>query len=332
MFSNLTAASRRLAALRRQMRAEAPVNAASMCANKHDVKNMAKTEAFHSSTSPSASTNVNRPSGSRGESAQRFQRRSGNDARPPVALVLGAGRGIGGHVAQRFAREGYHAAITRRSDTEGLESMVNEIKSAGGSASGFIINAAHEDSIEDLVEHIEQEIGPIHVTVFNLGAQIGNVPLFETSYKQFKLGWKLAQFALFRTAKSVFPYMVRRGSGTMLVTSSTSAMRGNEGQHSHAAAMGGRRMLCQTLNAEFSSQNIHVAHIIVDGAVDAPDTLGKMLGPKNFANLRETRGVADGLIMPSAVAETYWQIASQHRSTWTHELDLRSWSDKAWWN
>ena len=69
--------------------------------------------------------------------------------------------------------------------------------------------------------------------------------------------------------------MEARGTGTILVTSATAAVRGNAGQHSHAAAMGGRRMLCQTLNAEYASKGIHVAHIIVDGAVDAPDTLEK---------------------------------------------------------
>ena len=67
-------------------------------------------------------------------------------------------------------------------------------------------------------------------------------------------------------------------------------MRGNGGQHSHAAAMGGRRMLCQSLNAEFASKGIHVVHIVIDGAVDAPDTLGRMLGPERFQQLRETRG------------------------------------------
>ena len=97
--------------------------------------------------------------------------------------------------------------------------------------------------------------------------------------------------------------------------------------------MGGRRMLCQTLNAEYASKGIHVAHIIVDGAVDAPDTLGKMLGAEMFEKLRETRGKEhDGLLLPTEMAETYFHIAHQHRSAWTHELDLRSYSDLAWWN
>ena len=92
-------------------------------------------------------------------------------------------------------------------------------------------------------------------------------------------------------------------------------------------------MLCQTLNAEYASRGIHVAHILVDGAVDAPDTLGKMLGPELFEKLRESRGGEnDGLMLPEKMAETYYHIAQQHRSTWTHELDLRSYSDLAWWN
>ena len=126
--------------------------------------------------------------------------------------------------------------------------------------------------------------------------------------------------------------MVERGKGSILVTSSTAAVRGNAGQHSHAAAMGGRRMLCQSLNAEFAAQGIHVAHIIVDGSVDAPDTLGKMLGAEMFAKLRETQGAKDGLLLPEKVAETYFHLAQQHRSVWTHEIDLRCYTDIPWWN
>tara|TARA_B100001105_G_scaffold212376_1_gene177175 strand:- start:171 stop:575 length:405 start_codon:yes stop_codon:yes gene_type:complete len=127
--------------------------------------------------------------------------------------------------------------------------------------------------------------------------------------------------------------MEDRGKGTILVTSSTAAVRGNKGQHSHAAAMGGRRMLCQTLNAEFGPKGIHVAHILIDGAVDAPDTLGKMLGPERFQQLRETRGMEnDGLILPAKIADTYFHISQQHRSAWTHEIDMRSFSDMPWWN
>ena len=249
-----------------------------------------------------------------------------------VCLVLGAGAGIGGTVGTRFARDGYHAVLCRRSDEEGLNRMVAEIDDAGGSATGRILNAADDGSIEDLVAEVESDIGPIEVVLFNLGAQIGNRTLGDTSYKAFELGWRLATFALFLIASSVIPHMETRGGGTLLVTSATAAVRGNEGQHSHAAAMGGRRMLCQTLNAEFASKGIHVAHVLIDGAVDAPDTLGKMLGPENFAKLRDAKGKEqDGLMVPEHMAETYYHLAHQHRSAWTHELDLRAFSDLAWW-
>ena len=89
-------------------------------------------------------------------------------------------------------------------------------------------------------------------------------------------------------------------------------------------------MLCQTLNDEFAGHGIHVAHVVIDGAVDAPDTLGKMLGDR-FEAYKASKG-ADGVLDPAAVAETYWHLAQQPRSAWTHELDLRPWTDTPWWN
>jgi NAD(P)-dependent dehydrogenase (short-subunit alcohol dehydrogenase family) len=250
----------------------------------------------------------------------------------PVCFVLGAGAGIGGTVGQRFAKEGYHAVLCRRSDEDGLNRMVRAIEEDGGEASGYLLNAAVEGTIEERVAAVEADIGPIEVALFNLGAQVGDRALKDTSYKTFEMGWRLATFALFRLASVVCPAMEQRGHGAILVTSSTAAVRGNGGQHSHAAAMGGRRMLCQSLNAEFGPKGIHVVHIIIDGAVDAPDTLGKMLGSERFQELRDTRGQADGLMVPERIAETYLHLANQHRSTWTHEIDLRSFSDRAWWN
>jgi len=249
-----------------------------------------------------------------------------------VCLVIGAGAGIGGSVGRKFARESYHAALCRRSDEEGLQKLVSDIEAEGGSASGHLVNAVKDDAIEALVAEVEK-IGPVEVVLFNLGAQIGSRSLGDTSLKVFELGWQMACFALFRLAKVITPLMEERGGGTILVTSATAAVRGNAGQHSHAAAMGGRRLLCQTLNAEFSSKGIHIAHILIDGAVDAPDTLGKMLGPERYQQLRETRGMEhDGLLLPEKMAETYFHVAQQHRSAWTHELDLRAFSDLAWWN
>ena len=211
--------------------------------------------------------------------------------------------------------------------------MLKNIEEEGGTASGYLVNAIEENVIEELIISIEKDHGPIEVLVYNLGAQSGMKLLHETSIKEFEWAWRIADLGLFRVAKTLMPLMEQRGSGTLLVTSATAAMRGNKNQHSHATAMGGRRMLCQSLNAEFAPKGIHVAHIVIDGMVDAPDTLGKMLGEEVFQQLRESRGMEhDGLILPEKIADTYFHLAKQHRSAWTHEIDLRAFSDVAWWN
>jgi NAD(P)-dependent dehydrogenase (short-subunit alcohol dehydrogenase family) len=250
-----------------------------------------------------------------------------------VCLVLGAGAGIGGSVGRRFAADGYYSVLCRRTNKEGLERMVAQIAEDGGKARGHILDATEPDVIENLIVQTEMDVGPIDTVVFNLGAQIGNRSVTDTSYKAFERCWRIATFSLFRLAHTMAPIMAERGSGNILVTSATAAVRGNSGQHAHAAAVGGRRMLCQSLNAELAPQGIHVVHILVDGPVDAPDTLGKLLGEEAFQKLREERGLEhDGLLLPEKIAETYLHLAQQHRSAWTHELDLRAYSDQPWWN
>ncbi len=251
----------------------------------------------------------------------------------PVCLVIGAGAGIGGNVGKRFAMDGYHAVLCRRTDQDGLNAMIGRIEVAGGTASGHLLNAVADGEIEERIETVEANVGPIEVLVYNLGAQIGHRPLAATDYKAFERCWRLGAFGLFRAASAVLPRMEARGGGTILVTSATAAMRGNDGQHAHAAAMGGRRMLCQSLNAEYGPKGIHICHFLIDGAVDAPDTLGKMLGPDKFQALREERGLEhDGLMLPERIADTYFHVAQQHRSTWTQELDMRSFTDSPWYN
>ena len=251
----------------------------------------------------------------------------------PVCMVIGAGAGIGGSVGKRFAEGGYHAVLCRRSDKEGLDRLVSGVESSGGTASGYLLDATKPDTIEERIAAVEEEFGPIEVLVFNLGAQIGDHALADTEPKVFERCWRLATFSLYRAASTLCPRMEERGQGTILVTSATAAVRGNKGQHAHAAAMGGRRMLCQSLNAEFAPKGTHVAHVLIDGSVDAPDTLGKMLGPELFQKYREAKGgEKDGLLVPGKLAETFFHLAHQHRSAWTHELDLRPFSELAWFN
>ena len=250
-----------------------------------------------------------------------------------VCLIIGAGAGIGGNCAKVFSRNGYYSFMTRRTDQDGLDKITSDIKEKNGEAGGRLVNIVEDNALEDLVDYVQNNVGQIEVAIYNLGSQIGNKKLSDTSNKVFELGWRVATFGLFRLSKILFPYMVKQNKGTLIVTSSTAAVRGNKGQHSHAASMAGRRMLCQTLNDEFSSQGIHIVHALIDGAVDAPDTLGKMLGKEKYYKLRQDKGLEkDGLILPSKVAECYYYLSQQHRSTWTNEIDLRAFSDQPWWN
>jgi NAD(P)-dependent dehydrogenase (short-subunit alcohol dehydrogenase family) len=251
----------------------------------------------------------------------------------PVCLILGAGAGIGGNVGKKFAKEGSHTVLARRSDEEGLNKIVDDIKKNGGSAVGRLVNAIEDNAIEDLIVDIEKNEGPIEVVLFNLGAQFGDRTLEDTSLKVFELGWRLTSLALFRLAKVMTPIMEARGGGKILVTSATSAMRGNAGQHAHAAAIGGRRMLCQTLNAELSIKGIHICHIYIDAPIEAPDTLGRLLGEELYQKLLDEKSNGkDGMVIPEKVAETFYHIAHQHRSAWTSEVDIRPFSEQPWWN
>ena len=137
----------------------------------------------------------------------------------PVCLVFGAGAGIGGTVAAKFAQEGYHSFLCRRSDQEGLDRLIANIEESGGSASGQLLNAIEENAIEEVIQKVESDIGPIEVVVYNLGAQTGMKLLSQTTYKEFEWGWKMASFGLFRVAKVLCPLMVDRGKGTILVLS-----------------------------------------------------------------------------------------------------------------
>ena len=118
----------------------------------------------------------------------------------PVCLVIGAGAGIGGTVARRFAREGYHACLCRRSDSDGLNRLVEAITERRRFGNGIPPQRRRADSIEERVAAIEADIGPIEVAVYNLGAQIGDRALKDTSLKAFETGWRLGTFGLFRLA------------------------------------------------------------------------------------------------------------------------------------
>lgn len=236
-----------------------------------------------------------------------------------VVLVIGAGDATGGAIAKRFAREGYIACVTRRS-ADKLQALVDEIRAEGGEAHGFASDARKEEEVAALVEQIESSIGPIEAFVFNIGANVPCSILDETARKYFKI-WEMACFSAFLTAQAVARRMVTRGRGTILFTGATAGLRGASHFAAFAGAKHGVRALAQSMARELGPRNIHVAHVVVDGAIDTAfirDTFPDMYARKE----------QDGILDPEHIANNYWYLHSQPRDAWTFELDLRPWMEK----
>ncbi|MFJ2983331.1 MULTISPECIES: SDR family oxidoreductase [unclassified Pseudomonas] len=236
-----------------------------------------------------------------------------------VVLVIGAGDATGGEIAKRFAREGYIACVTRR-QAEKLQPLVDEIRAAGGQAHGFGSDARKEEDVAALVETIERDIGPIEAFVFNIGANVPCSILEETPRKYFKI-WEMACFAGFLTAQAVARRMVGRERGTLLFTGATAGTRGAAGFAAFAGAKHGLRALAQSMARELGPRNIHVAHVVVDGAIDTAFIRDSF--PDRYA-LKDQ----DGILDPAHIADSYWFLHAQPRDAWTFELDLRPWMER----
>jgi NAD(P)-dependent dehydrogenase (short-subunit alcohol dehydrogenase family) len=240
-----------------------------------------------------------------------------------VALVIGAGDATGGAIARRFAREGYTACVTRRS-LDKLQPLLEQIRAAGGRAEGFASDARKEEEVIALVEQIESTVGPIEVLVFNIGANVPSSILDETARKYFKV-WEMACFGGFLNGREVAKRMVEReGQGrrqTIIFTGATASLRGASGFAAFAGAKHALRALAQSMARELGPRGIHVAHVVVDGAIDTEFIRSNF--PQRYA-LKEQ----DGILNPEHIADSYWYLHQQPRDAWTHELDLRPWSEK----
>jgi len=236
-----------------------------------------------------------------------------------VALVIGAGDATGGAIARRFAREGFAACAVRRS-VDKLQPLLEQIRAAGGVAHGFGTDARKEDEVQALVSGIEAGIGPIEVLVFNIGANVPSSVLDETARRYFKV-WEMACFAGFLSGREVARRMVARGRGTIVFTGATASMRGGANFAAFAGAKHALRALAQSMARELGPRGVHVAHVVIDGAIDTAFIRDNF--PDRYALKPQ-----DGILNPEHIAEQYWMLHNQPRDAWTHELDLRPWMEK----
>ena len=244
---------------------------------------------------------------------------SSNATEPKVVLVIGAGDSTGGAIARRFAREGYIACVTRRS-ADKLQPLVDSIRAEGGQAHGYASDARKEEDVAALFEQIESEHGAVEVLVFNIGANVPCSILDETARKYFKI-WEMACFSGFLNAQQAARRMVKRGRGTILFTGATAALRGSANFAAFAGAKHALRALAQSMARELGPQNIHVAHVVVDGAIDTEFI--RTTFPERYA-LKDQ----DGILNPDHIAENYWLLHQQPRDAWTFELDLRPYMER----
>ncbi|MEA2871110.1 MAG: hypothetical protein QOH67_1086, partial [Hyphomicrobiales bacterium] len=183
-----------------------------------------------------------------------------------AVLVIGAGDATGGAIARRFAREGYVACVTRR-HADKLAPLVTTIQSAGGKARAFGSDARKEDEMVALVDTIENEVGPIEVAVYNIGANV-NFSIRETTARVFFKVWEMACFGGFLMGREAAKRMVPRGRGTILFTGATASVRGRAGYAAFASGKHALRAVAQSMARELGPEGIHVAHVVIDGAID----------------------------------------------------------------
>ena len=233
-------------------------------------------------------------------------------------MVIGAGDATGGAIARRFAREGYIACVTRRT-ADKLQPLVEQIRAEGGVAYAFGSDARKEEDMVALIEKIEREIAPIEVAVFNIGAHV-RFSITETTAHVYQKVWEMACFGGFLMGREVTKVMLPRARGTIIFTGATASLRGREGFAAFAGAKHALRALAQSMARELWPKGIHVAHPVIDGAIDTEFI--RINAPEKYAQKN-----IDGILNPDHIAEAYWQIHQQPRDAWTHETELRPWNE-----
>ena len=236
-----------------------------------------------------------------------------------VCLVIGAGAATGGAVARRFAEAGYVACMARRQGDK-LQPQVEEIEAAGGKAIAYSVDATQEEQVVDLVKTIEADIGPIEVAVYNAAVGAAH-SITEFPAADYERVWRINTFGAFLMGREVSKRMVARGKGTIIFTGATAALRGRAKLAAFAGSKHALRALAQSMARELHPQNIHVAHVVIDGPIDTPLIRKRM--PQVFENRPP-----DGVLLPEDIAEAYYQLHCQKRSAWTQETELRPWKEE----
>jgi NAD(P)-dependent dehydrogenase (short-subunit alcohol dehydrogenase family) len=230
-----------------------------------------------------------------------------------TAVIVGVGPGLGAALVKTLSQNGYtvFAAARKASTLEGV---------SGPSGRGTVIpvdcDATDPGQVEKLFSRVEAERGLLRIAIFNAGTfQRSNV--VDTDPEDFERCWRVGCFGGFLMGRAAARLMEKQGTGTILFTGATASLRGGAGFANLASPKFALRALAQSMARELGPKGVHVAHVIIDGQIHS----------RRSAALLEERG-PDSLLEPSAIANAYLALHLQHRSAWTHELDLRPWIEK----
>ena len=219
-----------------------------------------------------------------------------------VAVVVGAGPGLGFAAAKRFAEAGMTAVLVAR-DAGRLKDLAAQIDGAGA----YPCDATDEAAVEKMFDDIESKHGPVEVLVYNPGGGFGRTPVVEQTAERFRAVWEFTAFGGFLNCRAAAKRMQKRGHGTLLITGATASLRGGKGFAAFASGKFALRALAQSMARELGPEGIHVAHINIDGLIGESDDGSKLA--------------------PDDIAETYYGLHKQAKSNWTQELDIRPWSE-----
>jgi NAD(P)-dependent dehydrogenase (short-subunit alcohol dehydrogenase family) len=233
-----------------------------------------------------------------------------SDSERPVLLISGAGEGLAASIATTFAQGGYDVVGLARSDRT-AQQLTRLVREAGAT---YVHATCDLTQAEEVGAALRPHLERIGVLVHNAAAFVMK-PFAQTTPAEFEQAWRAATLSAFVVSQIVLPHMVARGAGTLIFSGATAALRGGAKFAAFASAKFAQRGLAQALAREYGPQGVHVAHVVIDGMIDAATT-DRLAGPGSQR------------MDPEAIAHAYLYLAGQHPSAWTHELDLRPSSER----
>jgi NAD(P)-dependent dehydrogenase (short-subunit alcohol dehydrogenase family) len=233
----------------------------------------------------------------------------------PTAVVFGVGAatGLGAALARRFAREGLRVFVVGRTKAK-VNAVVDKIQQAGGKAEARVVDVTIEKDVIALLDEASTKAS-LDLVAYNVGNNVA-LPLLDLSTEVFETAWRQNGLAGFIVGREAVRRMLPQGHGTLLFTGATASLRARPPFTAFAAAKASLRAIAQGIAREFGPRGIHVAHVVIDGVIEGD------YAKRRFPDFVKAKG-KDGLLMVDEIAEAYWNLHSQPKSTWTHELDLR---------